>query len=66
MADDDPLARIDPANYYDRLGEEKWERLTESFKNSLEFANTTDYLDRYLPESGRVLDAGGAAGRYSI
>ncbi|GKZ13948.1 class I SAM-dependent methyltransferase [Haladaptatus sp. T7] len=62
----DPRNRIDPANYYDRLGEGEWERLEESFKNSLEFENTTDYLDRFLPESGRVLDAGGAAGRYSI
>lgn len=62
----DPRNRIDPANYYDRLGEGEWERLEESFKNSLEFENTTDYLDRSLPESGHVLDAGGAAGRYSI
>jgi SAM-dependent methyltransferase len=62
----DPRDRIDPANYYDRLGEGEWERLEESFKNGLEFENTTDYLDQYLPESGHVLDAGGAAGRYSI
>jgi SAM-dependent methyltransferase len=62
----DPRNRIDPANYYDRLGEGEWERLEESFKNSLEFENTTDYLDQYLPESGHVLDAGGASGRYSI
>ncbi|MFH5797767.1 class I SAM-dependent methyltransferase [Haladaptatus sp. CMAA 1911] len=62
----DPRNRIDPANYYDRLGEGEWERLEESFKNALEFENTTDYLDRFLPESGHVLDAGGAAGRYSI
>ncbi|WP_049971496.1 class I SAM-dependent methyltransferase [Haladaptatus cibarius] len=66
MADDDPLAKIDPANYYDSLGEGEWERLEESFKNSLEFENTTDYLDQHLPESGHILDAGGAAGRYSI
>ncbi|WP_266075508.1 class I SAM-dependent methyltransferase [Haladaptatus caseinilyticus] len=66
MADDDLQAKIDPANYYDDLGEGEWERLQESFKNSLEFENTTDYLSQYLPESGHVLDAGGAAGRYSI
>ncbi len=66
MDADDPLAKTDPANYYDDLGEGEWERLEESFKNSLEFENTTDYLDQYLPESGHILDAGGAAGRYAI
>ena len=62
----DSRERIDPSNYYDRLGEGEWERLDESFKNGLEFENTTEYLDRYLPASGHVLDAGGAAGRYAI
>ncbi|WP_435152063.1 class I SAM-dependent methyltransferase [Haladaptatus sp. DFWS20] len=66
MADDDLRAKIDPANYYYDLGEGEWERLQESFKNSLEFETTTDYLSQYLPESGHILDAGGAAGRYSI
>ncbi len=63
---DTPRERIDPANYYDRLGEDEWERLGASFKNALEFENTIDYLDQHLPESGHILDAGGAAGRYSV
>ncbi|WP_458206058.1 class I SAM-dependent methyltransferase [Haladaptatus sp. NG-SE-30] len=66
MSDDGPLAKTDPANYYDRLAEGEWGRLEATFKNSLEFESTTDYLDQYLPASGRVLDAGGAAGRYSV
>jgi SAM-dependent methyltransferase len=32
----------------------------------LEFETTCTYLDRCLPETGRVLDAGGGPGRYAI
>jgi ubiquinone/menaquinone biosynthesis C-methylase UbiE len=32
----------------------------------MEFENTVDYLDRYLPDTGRVLDVGGASGRYAL
>ena len=58
--------QIDPENYYDGLGDEEWERLERTAKATFEFENTTDYLAEYLPESGRVLDVGGAAGRYAI
>lgn len=58
--------QIDPENYYDDLGDEEWERLERTVKATFEFENTTDYLEQYLPESGRVLDVGGAAGRYAI
>ena len=66
MEDDHPAARIDPRNYYDDLGADEWERLERTFKATFEFENTVDYLKEFLPESGRVLDAGGAAGRYSV
>ena len=58
--------QIDPENYYDDLGDEEWERLERTVKATFEFENTTDYLAEHLPESGRVLDVGGAAGRYSV
>jgi SAM-dependent methyltransferase len=66
MDSDDVREQIDPENYYDDLGEDEWERLERTEKATFEFENTTDYLDEYLPESGRVLDVGGAAGRYAI
>lgn len=66
MDEDDPVARIDPRTYYDELGADEWERLERTFKATFEFENTVDYLEEYLPASGRILDAGGAAGRYSI
>lgn len=64
--EDDPAARIDPRSYYDDLGADEWERLQHTFKATFEFENTVDYLEELLPATGRVLDAGGAAGRYSI
>jgi SAM-dependent methyltransferase len=57
---------IDPATYYDSFGEDEWERLERSPKARFEFENTIAYLSEYLPDEGRVLDAGGAAGRYAI
>jgi S-adenosylmethionine-dependent methyltransferase len=63
---DDPRARIDPERYYDEYGHDEWDRLERTVKSTFEFQNTIDYLDRYLPAEGHVLDAGGAAGRYAV
>ncbi|WP_440006132.1 class I SAM-dependent methyltransferase [Halomicrococcus sp. SG-WS-1] len=60
------MTDMDPRRYYDEFGESEWERLDRDPVTRMEFENTTDYLDRYLPDSGHVLDAGGAAGRYSL
>lgn len=56
----------DPEEFYDLYGHREWERLEANVHGRLEFEGTVEYLERYLPESGRVLDAGGAAGRYSV
>lgn len=56
----------DPAAYYDEYGEREWDRLERDFYHRLEWEETTYYLERVLPESGRILDVGGGAGRYSI
>lgn len=56
----------DPAAFYDEYGEREWERLDRDFHHRLEWEATVDYLERCLPDSGRVLDAGGGAGRYAV
>lgn len=63
--DDHRYPEIRPETYYD-LHEAEWERLDSSPKARLEFENTVDYLELYLPDEGHILDAGGAAGRYAI
>lgn len=56
----------DPERFYDEYGEREWERLERDFFHRLEWEGTLQYLDRYLPDDGHVLDAGGAAGRYTV
>jgi 2-polyprenyl-3-methyl-5-hydroxy-6-metoxy-1,4-benzoquinol methylase len=67
---------MDPQRYYDEFGDGEWERLDANPVARLEFENTTDYLERYLPDADahsettdsdpvRVLDAGGGPGRYT-
>lgn len=57
----------DPKDYYDNLGEDELKRLSEEtqFYHRLEFERTIEYLEEFLPENGRILDAGGASGRYT-
>ena len=52
--------------YYDEHAESEWKRLFRDGYHRLEFLVTTHYLERYLPKTGLVLDAGGGPGRYSI
>jgi len=44
----------------------EWNRLVKDAYNSLEFLVTMHYLRKHLPESGRILDAGGGPGRYAF
>lgn len=62
----DPDVADDPRAFYDAYGESEWDRLAGRIDGRLEFEGTVDALDEHLPPSGRVLDAGGGAGRYSI
>ena len=59
------MTDMDPRRYYDEFGEREWERLDRDPVTRMEFDNTTDYLVEFLPDSGRVLDAGGGPGRYA-
>ncbi len=44
----------------------EWNRLVKDTYNALEFLVTIHYLRKYLPETGKVLDAGGGPGRYAL
>ncbi|WP_255149981.1 class I SAM-dependent methyltransferase [Halorarius halobius] len=57
---------LDVAAFYDEYGEREWERLDRDFHHRLEWEATVEYLDRHLPDEGRVLDVGGGAGRYAV
>ncbi len=52
--------------FYDDNAEREWRRLTQNAYHRLEYVVTMHFLKKYLPPSGRVLDAGGGPGRYSI
>ena len=45
---------------------DEWNRLVKDAYNALEFLVTMHYLRKYLPETGKVLDAGGGPGRYAL
>ena len=44
----------------------EWNRLAKDAYNSLEFLVTMHYLRKHLPETGKILDAGGGPGRYGL
>ena len=44
----------------------EWNRLVKDAYNSLEFLVTMHYLRKHLPETGKILDAGGGPGRYTL
>jgi len=52
--------------YYDEHAEREWKRLFQDAYHRLEFIVTMHFLEKYLPKTGIVLDAGGGPGRYSI
>jgi len=52
--------------YYDRNPGREWRRLVQDAYHKLEFIVTMTFLDKYLPERGLILDAGGGPGRYTI
>ena len=54
------------ANYYNKNAEREWLRLVRDPYHSLEFMVTMYHLRKHLPSDGRILDAGGGPGRYSL
>ncbi|MBI4114526.1 MAG: class I SAM-dependent methyltransferase [Candidatus Niyogibacteria bacterium] len=52
--------------HYDKTAGKEWDRLFQDQYHNIEFFVTTQYLTNYLPKRGRILDAGGGPGRYTI
>jgi ubiquinone/menaquinone biosynthesis C-methylase UbiE len=52
--------------YYTATVRKEWNRLVRSPYFKLEFDTTMHFLEKYLPKNGRILDAGGGPGRYTI
>jgi ubiquinone/menaquinone biosynthesis C-methylase UbiE len=52
--------------FYSGYVKKEWDRLQRSPYQRLEFDTTLVFLQRYLPKSGLILDAGGGPGRYTI
>jgi SAM-dependent methyltransferase len=53
-------------DYYTTEVRKEWRRLVRDAYHRLEFATTLHFLEKYLPPHGRVLDAGGGPGRYTL
>ncbi len=53
-------------DWYSETTEAEWERLKQDPYHQTEFFVTMFFLEKYLPEKGLVLDAGGGPGRYTI
>ena len=54
------------SDFYSTAVEGEWKRLVKDTFHQLELNTTLRFLDKYLPKSGLVLDAGGGPGRYTI
>lgn len=52
--------------FYSENVKKEWARLESDPYHRLEFDTTLEYLRRYLPKKGLILDAGGGPGRYTI
>lgn len=52
--------------YYASQVRAEWHRLVKDAYHRLEFDTTLHFLDKYLPEHGLILDAGGGPGRYTL
>ncbi len=53
-------------DYYSSVVRGEWKRLVRDPYHRLELDTTLHYLNKYLPEKGLILDAGGGPGRYTI
>jgi SAM-dependent methyltransferase len=52
--------------YYTETVRKEWNRLVRGPYFRLEFDTTMHFLEKHLPKKGRILDAGGGPGRYTI
>jgi 2-polyprenyl-3-methyl-5-hydroxy-6-metoxy-1,4-benzoquinol methylase len=61
------LVMVDEAvrRFYSGFVSNEWNRFESPYRR-LEYDTTIHYLERYLPEKGLILDAGGGPGRYTV
>lgn len=52
--------------YYASQVRQEWRRLVSDAYHRLELITTLHFLEKYLPQHGLVLDAGGGPGRYTL
>ncbi len=52
--------------FYSKDVQKEWDRLTKDSFHKLEFDTTMNFLEKYLPKKGLILDAGGGPGRYTL
>ena len=54
------------ADVYNSDPEREWKRLEKDPYHTIEFLVTMHYIKKHFPPKGKILDAGGGPGRYSI
>jgi len=52
--------------WFTETAQGEWQRLQKDPYRKIEFMVTMHFLEKYLPEKGLLLDAGGGPGRYTI
>ncbi len=52
--------------FYSGVVRGEWHRLVKDAYHRLEFDTTFHFLNKYLPQQGLILDAGGGPGRYTM
>ena len=52
--------------YYDNYGTREWERLERTLQGRIRYAIHRHFLDKYVPDGGRVLDVGCGPGRFAL
>lgn len=53
-------------DYYTAHVRQEWRRLVQDAYHRLELETTLHFLGKYLPRQGKILDAGGGPGRYTV
>lgn len=66
MTVDDPQVIETVKEYYRKTAKQERVRLRRNPYHQIEFIVTMHFLEKYLPKSGLVLDAGGGPGRYAV
>lgn len=52
--------------FFDQYGTREWERLEKTLQGRIKYAIHRRFLDQYVPEGARVLDAGCGPGRFAL